>query len=107
MSKPIRIQLSRKKGFRLPPNTVIVARPSIFGNPYRVQDVIRFYDGKIDVMEATQSCVDAFKAWLDGSAQGGEMKVIIRAKLRGHNLACWCKPGTPCHADVLLKIANS
>lgn len=26
--------------------------------------------------------------------------------LRGKNLACWCKPGTPCHADVLLKAAN-
>jgi len=27
-------------------------------------------------------------------------------KLRGKNLACWCKPGAVCHADVLLKIAN-
>jgi len=26
--------------------------------------------------------------------------------LKGKNLACWCKPGWPCHADVLLKIAN-
>ena len=27
-------------------------------------------------------------------------------ELRGKNLACWCKPGSPCHADVLLEIAN-
>jgi hypothetical protein len=26
--------------------------------------------------------------------------------LRGKNLACWCKPQTPCHADVLLDLAN-
>ena len=27
--------------------------------------------------------------------------------LRGFNLCCWCAPGQPCHADVLLEIANS
>ena len=27
-------------------------------------------------------------------------------ELRGNNLACWCKVGTPCHADVLLRLAN-
>lgn len=32
--------------------------------------------------------------------------VEIREALRGRNLACWCRPGTPCHADVLLEIAN-
>lgn len=27
-------------------------------------------------------------------------------ELRGKNLACWCKIGNPCHADVLLELAN-
>lgn len=27
-------------------------------------------------------------------------------ELAGKNLACWCKPGEPCHADVLLELAN-
>lgn len=31
----------------------------------------------------------------------------IIAALRGRNLACWCQPGTPCHADVLLELANA
>jgi hypothetical protein len=31
----------------------------------------------------------------------------IRAELAGHNLACWCRPGTPCHADILIQLANS
>lgn len=30
----------------------------------------------------------------------------IREKLRGRDLACWCKPGEPCHADILLELAN-
>lgn len=30
----------------------------------------------------------------------------IRAELRGHDLACWCALGQPCHADVLLELAN-
>jgi hypothetical protein len=30
----------------------------------------------------------------------------IISELRGKNLACWCKPGEPCHADVLMEIAN-
>jgi hypothetical protein len=31
----------------------------------------------------------------------------LRAALRGKNLACWCPLDGPCHADLLLKIANS
>jgi hypothetical protein len=31
----------------------------------------------------------------------------IRRDLRGKNLACYCKLSEPCHADVLLAIANA
>lgn len=30
----------------------------------------------------------------------------IRTELAGRDLACWCAPGDPCHADVLLELAN-
>lgn len=30
----------------------------------------------------------------------------IQDNLRGKNLACYCKPDSPCHADVLLELAN-
>lgn len=30
----------------------------------------------------------------------------IQDALRGKNLACWCALDQPCHADVLLEIAN-
>jgi len=28
-------------------------------------------------------------------------------QLRGHDLACWCPLDKPCHADVLLELANA
>jgi hypothetical protein len=31
---------------------------------------------------------------------------VVPAFLANKNLACWCKPGEPCHADVLLELAN-
>lgn len=31
----------------------------------------------------------------------------VRAELAGRDLACWCPVGMPCHADVLLEIANA
>jgi hypothetical protein len=31
---------------------------------------------------------------------------MIRA-LRGKDLACWCREGEPCHADVWLRLANA
>ncbi len=30
----------------------------------------------------------------------------VRRELRGKNLACWCPSDQPCHADVLLEVAN-
>jgi uncharacterized protein DUF4326 len=30
----------------------------------------------------------------------------VRAALRGRDLACWCPLDVPCHADVLLEVAN-
>lgn len=28
-------------------------------------------------------------------------------ELHGHDLACWCRLDQPCHADVLLELANA
>ena len=99
INPPTRVQLSRKKGFRLPPNTVTVSRPSRYGNPFNVTP------------DRTQAmAVTAFEMWLTGNFTGLEKeKLFILStlhELKGKNLACWCKPGTPCHADVLLRMAN-
>ncbi len=113
MDKPVRIQLKRTKGWRMPENTVKVDRTSKWGNPWRVEDYkkagwsVRGEGGK---NHAARVCVDAFRAWLEGRefwAHGHKLpeRPDLEA-LRGKNLACWCKLDQPCHADVLLQLAN-
>ncbi|GIM90343.1 DUF4326 domain-containing protein [Paractinoplanes toevensis] len=44
------------------------------------------------------------------SGSGRFLKVTVedvRAELGGKDLACWCPLHEPCHADVLLEIANA
>lgn len=88
---PKRVQLSRKKGWKMPDNTVKVDRSSGWGNPFKVGR-----DG------TAEECVAKFKEYVSVP--------IIQSKitkcLNGKNLACWCKPGEPCHADVMLEMAN-
>ena len=92
MSEPKRVQLSRRKGWKIPPHTVSVARPTRWGNPFRVG-----VDG--DAAE----CVRKYR---DCHIAGWERSYFI-SRLRGKNLACWCKLDEPCHADVLLEVANA
>lgn len=118
-AKPARIQLRRKRGFRLQdashalnglPATG-VARPSPLGNPFIVgrdgdhATCAELYRGlAVDgVMTMTHSGAP------DLVTQRRARKMIAEALpgLRGRNLACWCGPGSPCHADVLLELANS
>lgn len=98
MTKPVRLQLSRRKGFNLQAwsrevnglAAVNVARPSRWGNPYRI--------GSCLIADA-EAAVDAFAANLP---MGDEWAL----PLRGKNLACFCRPDKSCHADVLLELAN-
>lgn len=100
-SAPARVQLKRAKGWRMPPNTVKVDRSTKWGNPFRVS-----------VATSPTESVTKFRRWLSGEKVGVAMKVAAECypdpkELRGKNLACWCSPGEPCHADVLLEIANA
>jgi hypothetical protein len=36
-----------------------------------------------------------------------ERRRDARRDLKGKNLACWCPLDQPCHADILLRIANA
>src|SRR6266568_9671393 len=85
-----RIQRKRTKGWRLPPNTICVSRPSRWGNPYHSGDRAQ------DVFE--------FGRWL--MALPAERYRALLLPLVGKNLACWCPlDGSPCHADTLLRHA--
>ncbi|WP_245584710.1 DUF4326 domain-containing protein [Salipiger mucosus] len=107
---PRRIQMTRQRPWRRDhPDAVIVARPSKWGNPYRV-----------GVHGDAARCVDLYRH----AAQGGilnnftgapaieelfAMQDVLRAdldELRGRDLACWCPVDGPCHGDVLLELAN-
>lgn len=86
----------------MPPNTISVCRPGKFGNPFVVTE------------ERNQAeAVAAFRTWLmvDGCTAGmperKQQLLDALRELRGKNLACYCKEGSPCHADVLLELANA
>lgn len=89
---PKRIQRKRKKGWRMPSNAVYVGRPSRWGNPYT-----------IDACGSPEKAVEEFERFVELSKDFQDM---IISELKGKDLACWCPLNAPCHADVLLKIAN-
>lgn len=76
----------------MPENTVYVGRGSKYGNPYKVEEYGR------------DLAIKNYKNYVEGLRQigGGNFE-----ELRDKNLACWCNETEPCHADILLKIANS
>ncbi|WP_212525891.1 DUF4326 domain-containing protein [Actibacterium sp. MT2.3-13A] len=93
---PKRIQLSRRRGWRKPEGAVVVARPSRWGNPYQAGK-----DGDGD----RAPLVRLYRDYLARPGQA-DLVAAIKAELRGKDLACWCPLDAPCHADVLLEIAN-
>lgn len=114
---PQRITLSRAKGWRMPENTVRVARPGYYGNPYTV-DVfglplaVDLYRNTLEgcwspsLVEGLSDATAAHAYRLHCELHG-RMQLRPAWLLRGKNLACWCKQGEPCHADVLLELANA
>jgi hypothetical protein len=107
---PERIQLRRTKGWRKPPGTVTVARPSRWGNPFRMAEVAQKYPS-IGPEQARAFVVAEFRDMLAAPKlrewYGYPSDEEIRRELGGHDLACWCPLGGPCHAEVLLEIANA
>jgi hypothetical protein len=90
--KPKRIQRKRTKGWKMPEGAVYVGRPTKWGNPFPVPENAT-HDDLVCV-------VGQFRLWWRGSW------FEIQEELRGKDLACWCALDKPCHADVLLEIAN-
>ncbi len=140
MSAPVRIRLSRAKGWRMPENTVRVSRPGKWGNPFDFRAGVHGFTAlafgcRGDRAGRQAASVKAYRDWIDpgegrqvqsfdfqvgferkdgrfhGLAPRLEAGVAptyaeIRSELAGKNLACWCALDAPCHADVLLELAN-
>ncbi len=116
-TQPIRIQRKRKVGWKLPPDTIYVGRPTLWGNPFIADEVQMAVDAFRKRATSKESCISfemgpgklqfaknshpdsldwAWRQWANDHLH----------ELRGKNLACWCALDQPCHADVLLEIAN-
>lgn len=124
--RPVRLQLSRRKGFDLQALSlatnglpaVNVARPSKWGNPFPVsiglELAIKMYgeliDGYFNPFHLKRLTDVEFAPIYAAKMRWQEINRhpthAIKCELAGKNLACFCKPGDPCHADVLLALAN-
>jgi hypothetical protein len=92
---PKRVRQRRAK--KLPEGSKSVARPSRWGNPFKVSE---------HTPEAHAAAVEAFRAWITHPDQAGRREAG-RRELRGFDLACYCAPDLPCHADVWLELVNA
>jgi Domain of unknown function (DUF4326) len=89
---PLRFQRSRRKGARLPADAVVVTRPTKWGNPHPLE---------FGRHEAVRRYRDDLLA--------GRLAITVedvKGELRGRDLACYCPLDAPCHADVLIEVAN-
>jgi hypothetical protein len=122
MTAPKRIQRRRTKGWRKPEDAVVVSRPSKWGNRHAVGRCSRVACGGPGW--CVSSGVDDPHTRVSDKAEGIRLAVLryvqdiaadplrlawagmAATELRGKDLACWCPLDQPCHADVLLDIAN-
>jgi hypothetical protein len=133
---PQRIQRRRTKGWQMPEGAVYVGRPTMWGNPWGVHrdslwspperpwrvacgDYHHEPSYHATKAEAAQAAVGAYTIWLTLDTlypnewinslivQHTNLKAALdRRELAGRDLVCWCPLDQPCHADVLLCIAN-
>jgi hypothetical protein len=101
---PRRLQLSRKKGWRKPPNSVVCTRPGPLGNPFRVDT----YGHDV--------AVQMFDDWIEGrlppSAEAPEhlrqrILALIPTLRDKDYLLCWCPRRATCHCDTYIRRANT
>ena len=119
---PKRIQRKRTRGFKMPPNCVYVGRPTKLGNPFVAwKDGQAGHDRLALHTSPPKMAVASYREMLIGGMISstpphlwpkGKIPAVwvgvedVRRELRGKDLACWCPLDQPCHADVLLEIAN-
>ena len=113
--KPLRIVLSRRAGFDLQAISQAlnglpaqsVARPGPWGNPFTIDAMMA--EAGLEKDAAQAEAVRRYGRWVKGEIEGPRPpaeRAKSRAELGGKNLACWCREGSPCHVDELLRLAN-
>ena len=82
----------------IPSNAVYVGRPSKWGNPFEIGS---FLAGKT---LTRKDCIELYEYYLLHTGAGKRLLEDID-ELKDKDLVCWCAP-LPCHADILIEIAN-
>lgn len=109
---PKRVQRSRAKGWRAPDGAVYVGRGTKWGNPVLVTVAdngkrnIEYPAGTIIRTDERRTCHQIAVDFYRRSIKTRFTTEQIRRELAGKDLMCWCALDQPCHADVLLEIAN-
>lgn len=115
LTKPMRVQRLRKKGFNLQKASrsglpvKYVGRPTKWGNPFRVEDL-----GAEEAVKRYKECIlnnamcYAYIDEIEASIQFDRFKWMAEnlEKLRGLDLACFCSLSSPCHADALIELLS-
>lgn len=91
----------------MPPNTIKVARPSPWGNPFAVMPNRGPVRAGALYVSTAREAVDYFRDYMAEQMREHQCVRDAVAELRGKNLACWCRLDEPCHADVLIELANA
>lgn len=83
-----------------PKDAVYVGRPTKWGNPYTHLGPPSMAGIRVHTRQ------EAIAGYREHLAAHPDLVADARRELRGRHLVCWCAPA-PCHADVLLEVANS
>lgn len=90
---PVRIQRKRTRGWKMSPGAVYVGRPTCWGNSFAITPE-----------RSREQAVEEYRRMAIASEY---LRAFAYQSLRGKDLACWCPLDQPCHADVLLELANA
>lgn len=100
--RPVRVQRRWTHGWQRPAGVVNVAKGTKWANPYGSATVVVAHgaDGPIASVMTPEIAVATYRTWALGRVEQ------IRKELRSRDLMCSCPLNQPCHADVLLELAN-
>ena len=118
--RPRRVQLSRRKGWRKPENTVVVARPSKWGNPFAIG---MSYGASAETLVSPRAVrgsvlaiplADARSTLATPQPPVRELGLLSldlanpALHVAQHSAVAWhgSTLDQPCHADVLLDLVN-
>lgn len=112
---PVRIQLRRVKGWKLPAGAVVVSRTSVYGNPWTLAEASEFFKPEFAAAVVTgeyrnwllrgddPECLAKFPLYRELHPKWKKLMARL-PDLVGKDVACFCPLGSACHGDVLLEL---